>query len=56
MLSYGYDFAPLGVPGLTFMTRYLKGNDGKSDTHIKESERDTELAYESRVVHLKAWV
>ncbi|VVQ10913.1 Porin-like protein NicP [Pseudomonas fluorescens] len=45
MLSYGYDFAPLGVPGLTFMTRYLKGNDGKSDTHIKESERDTELAY-----------
>ena len=22
----------LGVPGLTFMTRYLKGNDGKSDT------------------------
>nr|WP_180206897.1 OprD family porin [Pseudomonas sp. SbOxS1]NYU07218.1 OprD family porin [Pseudomonas sp. SbOxS1] len=45
MLSYGYDFAPMGVPGLTFMTRYLKGNDGKSDTHIKESERDTELAY-----------
>jgi hypothetical protein len=45
MLSYGYDFAPLGVPGLTFLTRYLKGNDGKSDTEIKESERDTELAY-----------
>ncbi|WCM54153.1 OprD family porin [Pseudomonas sp. WJP1] len=45
MLSYGYDFAPMGVPGLTFMTRYLKGNDGKSDTQIKESERDTELAY-----------
>jgi hypothetical protein len=45
MLSYGYDFAPSGVPGLTFLTRYLKGNDGKSDTHIKESERDTELAY-----------
>jgi hypothetical protein len=35
----------VGVPGLTFMTRYLKGNDGKSDTNIKESERDTELAY-----------
>lgn len=45
MLSYGYDFAPMGMPGLTFMTRYLKGNDGKSDTNIKESERDTELAY-----------
>ncbi|MGX1185545.1 hypothetical protein AB7M29_003224 [Pseudomonas sp. F-14 TE3623] len=45
MLSYAYDFAPMGVPGLTFMTRYLKGNDGKSDTRIKESERDMELAY-----------
>jgi len=45
MLSYGYNFAPLGVPGLTFLTRYLKGSDGKSGTHIKESERDTEFAY-----------
>ncbi|MFO2466514.1 OprD family porin [Pseudomonas sp. 15FMM2] len=45
MLSYAYDFAPLGVPGLTFMTRYLKGSDGKSNSPINESERDTELAY-----------
>ncbi|WP_237884541.1 OprD family porin [Pseudomonas sp. PGPR40] len=45
MLSYAYDFASMGVPGLTFMTRYLKGNDGKSDTNVKESERDMELAY-----------
>lgn len=45
MLSYGYDFSGVGVPGLTFLTRYLSGNDGKSDTGIKEWERDAELAY-----------
>ena len=45
MLSYGYNFATLGVPGLTFSTRYLSGNDGQSDTAIKEWERDAELAY-----------
>lgn len=45
MLNYGYNFAALGVPGLTFSTRYLSGNDGKSDTMVKEWERDAELAY-----------
>ena len=45
MLGYGYDFARLGVPGLTFSTRYLSGNDGKSDTTVKEWERDAEIAY-----------
>ncbi|VVP80362.1 Porin-like protein NicP [Pseudomonas fluorescens] len=45
MLGYGYNFAAVGVPGLTFSTRYLSGNDGKSDTAIKEWERDAELAY-----------
>lgn len=45
MLSYGYDFAPLGVPGLTFMTRYLKGDDGKSNSNVREWERDAEVAY-----------
>jgi hypothetical protein len=45
MLSYGYDFAPLGVPGLTFMTRYLKGTDGKSNSNVREWERDAEVAY-----------
>ena len=45
MLGYGYDFARLGVPGLTFNTRYLSGNDGKSDSTVKEWERDAELAY-----------
>ncbi|MFW0754897.1 OprD family porin [Pseudomonas sp. H11T01] len=45
MLSYGYDFAPLGMPGLTFMTRYLKGDDGKSNSNVREWERDAEVAY-----------
>lgn len=46
-LRYDYDFAALGIPGLTFMTRYVSGynietaagNDGK------EWERDTDLVY-----------
>jgi len=45
MLGYGYDFARAGVPGLTFSTRYLSGNDGKSQSAVKEWERDAELAY-----------
>ncbi|WP_335944061.1 OprD family porin [Pseudomonas sp. G166] len=45
MLGYGYDFARLGVPGLTFSTRYLSGNDGNSNTTVKEWERDAEIAY-----------
>ncbi|AHL34611.1 porin [Pseudomonas brassicacearum] len=45
MLGYGYDFARLGVPGLTFSSRYLSGNDGKSNTAVKEWERDVEIAY-----------
>jgi len=45
MLNYGFNFAALGVPGLTFSTRYLSGNDGKSNTTVKEWERDAELAY-----------
>ncbi|MCK8683027.1 OprD family porin [Pseudomonas umsongensis] len=45
MLNYGYNFAAVGVPGLTFSTRYLSGDDGKSNTTVKEWERDAELAY-----------
>ena len=45
MLNYGYNFAAVGVPGLTFATRYLSGNDGKSSSTVKEWERDAELAY-----------
>ncbi|BAN47276.1 OprD family porin [Metapseudomonas resinovorans] len=45
---YDYNFAALGVPGLTFMTRYLSGDGvelgaGKADG--KEWERDTDIAY-----------
>lgn len=45
MLGYAYDFARVGVPGLTFSTRYLSGTDGKSDSTVNEWERDAELAY-----------
>ena len=46
LLSYGFDFAKVGVPGLTFSTRYISGNNGKSDSaELKEWERDAELAY-----------
>ena len=45
MLGYGYNFAALGVPGLAFSTRYLSGSDGRSNSAIKEWERDVELAY-----------
>lgn len=45
MLNYGFNFAAVGVPGLTFAARYLSGNDGKSTSTVKEWERDTELAY-----------
>jgi hypothetical protein len=45
MLGYGYDFARLGIPGLTFSSRYLSGEDGKSNSAVKEWERDAEVAY-----------
>ena len=45
MLNYSYNFAAAGVPGLTFSTRYLSGNDGKSNSSVKEWERDAEIAY-----------
>ncbi|MFP3448337.1 OprD family porin [Pseudomonas sp. SIMBA_067] len=46
MASYGYNFAVAGVPGLTFMTRYLSGDNGRSAGEgIKEWERDAEIAY-----------
>jgi hypothetical protein len=46
-LRYEYDFAALGVPGLTFMTRYVKGSDIQTRTvrDGSEWERDTDLAY-----------
>jgi hypothetical protein len=45
---YDYNFAAVGIPGLTFMTRYLSGDNidlgvGKPDG--KEWERNTDIAY-----------
>ncbi|MFZ6049277.1 OprD family porin [Pseudomonas sp. CR3202] len=45
---YDYNFAAVGIPGLTFMTRYLSGDDielGAGRSAGKEWERDTDLAY-----------
>ncbi|MCF4997571.1 outer membrane porin, OprD family [Pseudomonas syringae] len=43
---YNYDFAALGIPGLTFMTRYVAG-DGfeRGGRGAKEWERNSEVAY-----------
>ena len=44
---YDFNFASIGIPGLTFMTRYLTGDNvdlGSVGTG-KEWERDTELMY-----------
>lgn len=47
-LRYDYNFTALGIPGLTFMTRYLSGDEVSVRNRAqagKEWERDTELAY-----------
>ncbi|WP_052037648.1 OprD family porin [Pseudomonas sp. GM55] len=47
-LRYDYNFTALGIPGLTFMTRYLSGDEVSVRNRTqagKEWERDTELAY-----------
>ncbi len=46
-LRYDYDFASLGIPGLSFMTRYVNG-DGVEQGAVRDGrewERDTDLAY-----------
>jgi hypothetical protein len=45
---YDYNFAALGIPGLTFMTRYLSGDNvelGANRSEGKEWERNSELMY-----------
>jgi hypothetical protein len=45
---YDFNFASIGVPGLTFMTRYLTGDNvdrGRGVSEGREWERDTELMY-----------
>ncbi|WP_252273052.1 OprD family porin [Pseudomonas subflava] len=45
---YDYNFAAIGIPGLTFMTRYLSGDNvdlGAGASEGKEWERNTDIAY-----------
>ncbi|MEN5035824.1 OprD family porin [Pseudomonas sp. TWI929] len=47
-LRYDYDFAALGIPGLSFMTRYVKGDHADAATSAQEGrewERNTDIAY-----------
>ncbi|MFQ7901724.1 OprD family porin [Stutzerimonas degradans] len=47
-VRYDYDFAALGIPGLTLMTRYLSGDNvdrGAGAGEGKTWERNTDLAY-----------
>jgi len=46
-VRYDYDFSKLGIPGLTFMTRYVRGSgiDLANGTSGAEWERNTDLAY-----------
>lgn len=47
-LRYDYDFAALGVPGLTFMSRYVRGEQAEVKTFTvsgHEWERNTDLGY-----------
>lgn len=46
-LRYDYNFVAIGVPGLTFMTRYVKGDhvELRNGAQGEEWERNTELQY-----------
>ena len=46
-LRYDYDFVALGIPGLSFMTRYTDGRHAETATlsNGRERERDTDLTY-----------
>lgn len=44
---YDYNFAAIGIPGLTFMTRYISGDNVQvgANNDGKEWERNTDIAY-----------
>ncbi|MNG19245.1 Porin-like protein NicP precursor [compost metagenome] len=45
---YDFDFASIGIPGLTFMTRYLTGDNidrGANLSDGKEWERNMDIGY-----------
>ncbi|MCZ4127301.1 OprD family porin [Stutzerimonas balearica] len=56
---YDYNFAAMGVPGLTFMTRYITGDNfertagASAGTEGKEWERDMDIAYTFQTGALK---
>ncbi|EGH71539.1 OprD family porin [Pseudomonas syringae] len=54
-LKYTYDFASVGAPGLSLMTRYLKGTEvAKTDgANGEEWERNTDLSYVVQAGRLK---
>lgn len=42
---YDFNFASIGIPGLSFMTRYISGDDFGPGGDGKEWERDTDIGY-----------
>ncbi|SDU13645.1 OprD family porin [Halopseudomonas salegens] len=44
-LRYDYDFAGIGIPGLTFMTRYIRGENIDIVGRDTRWERDTNISY-----------
>lgn len=46
-VRYDYDFAAMGIPGLTFMTRYISGDNFEraGGREGKEWERNTDIGY-----------
>ena len=47
-VRHDYDFAKLGIPGLTLMNRYISGDNARitgMDGHGKEWERNTDIKY-----------
>ncbi|MNR18441.1 Porin-like protein NicP precursor [compost metagenome] len=47
-LRYDFDFAALGMPGLSLMTRYLSGDNVDRGAGLSEGktwERNTDIAY-----------
>jgi hypothetical protein len=46
-VRYDYDFVAMGIPGLSFMTRYTDGRHAQTATvsNGRERERDTDITY-----------
>jgi hypothetical protein len=44
-LRYGYDFAAIGIPSLSFYTAYIRGDGLKKVGADKEWERDVDVSY-----------